>query len=189
MPCNKCDHKFIKYSDPRCTNSMYMKKILVRERKNIQCYACGYKYRSRSRSRYRLRSRSRSWSRSWSWSWSKSWSGSESRSRSRFSPNLDCGIQLSRYAKFCLPTLSRSWLKVKSSQLLFISYYFQQLQCHPAWVCLAWMGCNNSIIFLSGLSSTGYQSCLECTHEWQFSRAAFLKKERQKDIQTEKLES
>ena len=25
--CNKCDHKFKKYSDSRCTNSMYMKII------------------------------------------------------------------------------------------------------------------------------------------------------------------
>ena len=25
--CNKCDHKFTKYSDPSCTNSMNMKKI------------------------------------------------------------------------------------------------------------------------------------------------------------------
>ena len=141
MPCNKCDHKYIKYSDPRCTNSMYMKKILVRERKNIQCYACGYKYRSRSR--YRLRSRSRSWSwswsRSWSWSWSKSWSGSESRSRSRsrFLPNLDCGIQLSRYAKFCLPTLSRSWLKVRS-YYLFLIIFSNYSVTQPGFAWLGW---------------------------------------------------
>ena len=44
MPCNKCDHKFIKYSDPRCTNSMHMKKILVRERKNIHCSECKLKF-------------------------------------------------------------------------------------------------------------------------------------------------
>ena len=44
MTCNKCDHKFKKYSYPRCTNRMYMKKILVIERKNIHCYECGYKF-------------------------------------------------------------------------------------------------------------------------------------------------
>ena len=44
MPCNKCDHKFIKYSDPRCTNIMHMKKILVRERKNIHCSECKLKF-------------------------------------------------------------------------------------------------------------------------------------------------
>ena len=44
MTCNKCDHKFKKYSYPRCTNRMYMKKILVIERKNIHCNECGYKF-------------------------------------------------------------------------------------------------------------------------------------------------
>ena len=44
MPCNKCDHKFIKYSDPRCTNSMYMKKKQAIERKNMHCYECKLKY-------------------------------------------------------------------------------------------------------------------------------------------------
>ena len=44
MTCNKCDHKFKKYSYPRCTNSMYMKRILVIERKNIHCNECGYKF-------------------------------------------------------------------------------------------------------------------------------------------------
>ena len=44
MPCNKCDHKFIKYSDPRFTTGMYMKKKQAIEMKNMNCYECELKF-------------------------------------------------------------------------------------------------------------------------------------------------